>query len=86
MKRTVSKSKLTLWLQVARVRFGKTWARAHKESLSQLISDYLYRLEQIETEPARLTPLVAKLAGVIKGGTITSEEYRTHLRKKYLDA
>ena len=77
------KSKLTLWVDKATVRFGKELARRQHESLSGLLSDYLIRLRDAG-ESAPLTPMVRRLNGVIKTRRQDREDYRKHLEKKYL--
>lgn len=77
------KSKLTLWMDRETMRFGKQWAKQHRESLSGLFSNYLVRLKAAE-KSAPLTPLVQKLSGVIKGRRLDRADYRKHLEKKYL--
>ena len=83
MSETLSKSKLTLWIDKETKRFGKEWAKKHHESLSQLVSDYLGRLK-VTDKTAPLTPLVQRLSGVLKGRRPDRASYRKHLEKKYL--
>ena len=85
MAETASKSKLTLWVDKETKRFGKEWAKQHRESLSGLLSDYLVRL-RAAGKSAPLTPLVQKLSGVLKGRRQGRSDYRKHLEKKYLGA
>ncbi len=79
----IAKSKLTLWVDKDTVRFGKEWAKRHKESLSHLVSAYLLRLRASE-KVSPVTPLVQKLSGVIKGSCPERTSYRKYLEKKYL--
>lgn len=83
MASTGFKSKLTLWVDRETMRFGKQWAKQHRESLSGLFSNYLVRLKSAE-QNAPLTPLVQKLSGVIKSRRLNRTDYRKHLEKKYL--
>lgn len=85
MAGTVSKSKLTLWVDKETKRFGKAWAKEHRESLSGLFSNYLVRLKA-SAKPEPLTPLVQKLSGVLKGRRQSQTTYQKHLEKKYLGA
>lgn len=86
MSGTVSKSKLTLWVDKETKRLGKEWAKQHHASLSQLVSEYLMRLQATAKKPAHLTPLVQKISGVVKGHRLERTSYRKHLEKKYLGA
>jgi len=86
MRATLSKTKLTLWVENNTKKFGKRWAKEHNESVSQVFSDYLLRLMKIEKSPSDITPIVNRLSGVIKGKKATREDYKKHLEKKYLNA
>ena len=86
MHSTLTKSKITLWVENDAKRFGKQWAEKHNESVSQIFSDYLLRLKKIEETPFETTPIVRRLKGVIKGKKITRENYKKHLEEKYLNA
>ena len=85
MQATLSKTKLTLWVGNDTKKFGKRWAKEHNESVSQVFSDYLVRLREIEKSPFDITPIVNRLSGVIKGKKVTREDYKKHLEKKYLN-
>ena len=82
---TGTKSKLTLWVDKETKQFGKEWAKRHQESLSQIVSVYLLRLHAAE-KTSSATPLVQKLAGVVKGSRLERAAYRKYLQKKYLGA
>ena len=82
MPGTLSKSKLTLWIDKETKRFGKEWAKRHHESLSQLVANYLMRLRITEKEVSS-TPLVKKLSGVLKSRS-DKGFYRKQLERKYL--
>ena len=84
MRATLSKTKLTLWVENNTKKFGKQWAKEHNESVSQVFSDYLRRLMKIEKSPADITPIVNRLSGVLKGKKVTREDYRKHLERKNL--
>ena len=85
MAETISKSKLTLWVDKETKRFGKEWAKQHRESLSGVLSNYLDRL-RAATKAEPETPLVHKLIGVLKGRRDSRSTYHKHLEKKYLGA
>ena len=83
---TETKSKLTLWVDGQTKNFGKKWAREHHSSLSGLVTHFLLRLQAMEKNPETPTPLVKSLSGVLKDKRLGREDYRHHLRKKYLGA
>jgi hypothetical protein len=86
MHSTISKTKLTLWIRSDSIKFGKRWAKEHKESVSKLISDYLLRLKNAGEAHQDTTPIVSRMSGVIKGSASDRREYKKHLEDKYLNA
>ena len=76
------KNKLTLWLDRETIQLSKQWARKNHKSLSQVVSDYLFKLRPVKRS-RELSPTVKALSGVIKG-TWDMKDYRDHLEKKYL--
>jgi Family of unknown function (DUF6364) len=82
----MEKAKLTLWVPRETTLFGKRWVKRHRESISQLVADYLNRLKTIEEGPGALMPVVRRLSGVIKDKTAGKEAYKKRLMKKYSDA
>ena len=76
-------SKLTLWVDRRAIQFGKSLAKKKHESLSHLVTEYLFRLEQAEQAPALSTPLASKLIGILKKKPDIKDYYR-YLEKKYL--
>ena len=83
MIKASSKSKLTLWVPEDIKEFGKRFGRARHSSISALFTSYLKRLKGEEEHPAKVTPLVQKITGVIKSMP-RHETYKKHLEKKYL--
>ena len=84
MSETISKSKLTLWVDTEIKRFGKEWAKQHHGSLSQVVSDYLVRLRWAG-KPAPAGPWVQKLSGLLKSRRRPdTASYGKYLEKKYL--
>lgn len=85
MKQTEPKSKLTLWVGGKAKRVGKAWAKRHRESLSEIVTNYLLRLETGEASSStHVTPLVKSLTGVITSKKDPRKTYRQYLSKKYL--
>ncbi len=78
-------TKLTLSLDRDIIEQAKLFARAHQQSLSKLIEGYLRQVAG-GTEPAKpVTPLVAKLSGVIDAQKLgdPKNEYADYLGEKY---
>lgn len=87
MKPDESKSKLTLWVGGKAKRVGKAWAKKHRESLSEIVTNYLLRLETGEASAStHITPLVKSLTGVIASKKDPRKMYHQYLSKKYLGA
>lgn len=85
MKPEEPKSKLTLWVGGRAKRVGKAWAKRHHESLSELVTNYLLRLETSKASSKRaVTPLVQSLTGVISSKMDPLKNYHKYLEKKYL--
>ncbi len=85
MKPDDSKSKLTLWVGGKAKRVGKAWAKKHHESLSEIVTNYLLRLETSEASTKMaVTPLVQSLTGVVSSRKDPIKTYRKYLEKKYL--
>lgn len=81
-----TKTKLTLWVKNDAKKFGKQWAQKHNESVSQLFSDYLFRLKGAEESRPDSTPIVKRLSGIIESKKVTRRDYKKHLAEKYLNA
>ncbi len=81
-----SKSKLTLWVDSQLVKLGKQWAEEHRESLSQVVSNYLARLVSRQEKSSPITPAVRHISGILKGKKLDRHAYHQHLEKKYLGA
>ncbi len=85
MKHEEPKSKLTLWVGGKAKRVGKAWAKKHRESLSELVTNYLLRLETSGVSTSTtVTPLVQSLTGVISSKKDPLKTYHKYLEKKYL--
>ena len=78
------KTKLTLWVDRRSIAAGQKWAKHHRSSLSQLVSDFFTRLESAEKQIPKQSVLVKKLSGVIKGKSVSMDDYHAYLDKKYL--
>ena len=74
-------TKLTLSIEADAVRRAKRYARTHGTSLSRMVGQFLAVVSEVSDGPAR-SPGLRRLRGVIKTGN--REDYRRHLREKYL--
>lgn len=83
MRQKDKKSKLTLWIRSDAKRFGKRWAQRHSESISQVISNYLFQLKEIEEGKSRATPIVQRITGIVKNKLVNRKSYKKHLLEKY---
>ena len=86
MPETLSKTKLTLWVDKETKRFGKEWAKRHGESFSHVLSSYLQRLREAEKIVSADTPIVGRLSGKPKKPGDNRKDYGRHLEKKYFNA
>jgi hypothetical protein len=77
-------TKLTLRLDDELIRGAKRYAAESGKSLSRLVGDYFALIAGGEAVPPREASLrIRSLAGVLKGATVTDEDYRRHLEDKY---
>ncbi len=74
-------TKLTIRAPQEWVEGAKRYARENNTTLTRLVSEYLRRLAQ-EGDPARHTPRVLRLSGVIPGD-LSIQDYRDYLDQKY---
>ncbi len=76
-------TKLTLRMDEALIKKAKEQAARRGKSVSQMFGEYVKSLDAAERKQG-LPPLTAKLVGIMKGQSISEEDYKTHLRDKYL--
>lgn len=77
--------KLTLSLDGAIIEKAKNYAKSNNVSLSKLIESYLGALTKRNTNPAKITPLVESLSGIISlnEDLDVKELYADYLIEKY---
>jgi hypothetical protein len=73
--------KLTLTIDERVVARAKRYASARGTSVSRLVEAYLDVVQAQPTGRARTPPVLARLRGSLKRGSI--EDYRRHLQRKY---
>ena len=77
-------TKLTLRMDDAVIRKAKMEAKRRGKSVSRMVAEFI---ESIGTRPDSekvLPPTTASLVGILKGKEISEDDYKVHLRKKYL--
>lgn len=75
------KKRLNITLDPEAAERARRYSQRHDTSISRLVGEFLSRLPD-EEEDHDLTPTVARLLGVAKGGP-GREDHRRHLLKKY---
>ena len=76
-------TKLTLRIDDTIVRQAKRQAARRGKSVSQMFGEFVTSL--VTSKPERgLPPVTDKLLGVMKGHRVTENDYKRHLREKYL--
>jgi hypothetical protein len=78
-------AKLTLSLDRSIIEQAKEFSRSHHKSLSKLIEGYLRQVTHSNDAPKHVTPLVAKLSGVIDARKLGDHksDYAEYLSDKY---
>lgn len=78
-------TKLTLRLDEELIQVAKDYSRKSGKSVSRIVAD-LFEFMRNE-KPGRTlddSPATCSLKGVLKDATVSAEDYRAHLRDKYL--
>jgi hypothetical protein len=66
------------------VRKAKMEAKRRGKSVSQMVAEYIESIGLQQNSGKDLPPTTASLVGILKGKKISEEDYKTHLREKYL--
>ena len=77
-------TKLTLRMDETVVRKAKIEAKRRGKSVSRMVSEFIESIGLQQTSEKVLPPTTASLVGILKGKEISEEDYKTHLREKYL--
>lgn len=78
-------TKLTLRLEEDLIRSAKKHARILGKSVSQMVADYFYLLDNDTAKQQQpMTPIVKSLRGSLKGSGVDEEDYKKYLEDKYL--
>jgi len=78
-------AKLTLSLDKEVIEQAKDFSRRQHKSLSKMVENYLRLVTGKERQEEELTPIVARLSGIIPPGAADNfkEDYAEYLEKKY---
>jgi hypothetical protein len=77
-------TKLTLRMDDTIVRKAKIEAKRRGKSVSRMVAEFIESIGLEQTSEKDLPPTTASLVGILKGKEISEEDYKTHLRDKYL--
>jgi len=77
-------TKLTLRMDETIVRKAKIEAKRRGKSVSRMVAEFIESIGLQQDSEKELPPTTASLVGILKGKEISEEDYKTHLREKYL--
>ena len=77
-------TKLTLRMDEAIVRKAKMEARRRGKSVSRMVAEFIESIGSRPNSEKVLPPTTASLAGILKGKEVSEDDYKIHLREKYL--
>ena len=78
-------TKLTLRLEQRVIQRAKRYVKRNHRSLSRIVADYFWALEDTASPEGRWSPLVRSLKGALAHGRRASgADYHKHIEKKYL--
>jgi hypothetical protein len=77
-------TKLTLRMDETTVRKAKMEARRRGKSVSRLVAEFIESISLRPDSEKVLPPTTASLVGILKGQDISEDDYKEHLREKYL--
>ncbi|MCB4762216.1 MAG: DUF6364 family protein [Sulfurovum sp.] len=78
-------SKLTLYIEDDVIEHVKVYAKKHRLSVSKIVNNFLTLLQNKPPyNKEESAPMTDALQGVLKGKSISTDDYRKHLEEKYL--
>ena len=79
-------AKLTLRLEEALIKGAKEYAKSQQKSLSQVVAEFFSVLNsrRVGKKDVTLGPVTSNLVGSLKGASLTEDDYKDHLIRKYL--
>ena len=66
------------------VRKAKLEAKYRGKSVSRMVAEFIDSLNSQPISPKSLPPTTASLVGILKGQDVSEDDYKLHLREKYL--
>ena len=77
-------TKLTLRMDDAVIRKAKMEAKRRGKSVSRMVAEFIESIGTRQDSEKVLPPTTASLVGILKGEDISEDDYKVHLREKYL--
>ncbi|MFC1825721.1 DUF6364 family protein [Thermodesulfobacteriota bacterium] len=77
-------TKLTLRMDETVVRKAKIEAKRRGKSVSRMVAEFIESIGSRPDSEKILPPTTASLIGILKGQEISEDDYKAHLREKYL--
>ncbi|HMO51299.1 MAG TPA: DUF6364 family protein [Kiritimatiellia bacterium] len=77
-------TKLTLRLDDSLINRAKHAAEKRGKSVSQMVAEFFDSLDGATPRKPGYPPITTALLGSLRGASMTKEDYRRHLRDKYL--
>lgn len=77
-------TKLTLRMDDAVIRKAKMEAKRRGKSVSRMVAEFIESIGTRQDSEKVLPPTTASLVGILKGKDISEDDYKVHLREKYL--
>lgn len=78
------KTKLTLRMDEAIIRKAKIEAKRRGKSVSRMVAEFIELLDSRQYSEKTLPPTTTSLVGILKGKNISEDDYKAHLREKFL--
>ena len=77
-------TKLTLRMDEEIVRKAKKEAKRRGKSVSRMVAEFIESIGSRPDSGKVLPPTTASLVGILKGREVSEDDYKVHLREKYL--
>ena len=77
-------TKLTLRMDEGIVRKAKIEAKRRGKSVSRMVAEFIESIGSRPDSGKVLPPTTASLVGILKGREVSEDDYKVHLREKYL--
>jgi hypothetical protein len=82
-------SKVTLTLEDELIKSAREYAKSQHKSLSQIVAEFFSglsskRSEKVGKKRGTFGPVTSKLLGSLKGVSLNEDDYKDHLKRKYL--